>query len=74
MEQKGDLVYISRYEIFKAFFQTEVEENIIMLERLNNMINQFCIAEFEKRRNIISLPFNIKDYKDEIVYISEVIK
>lgn len=67
----GNDAYISRYEVMEAFFQTEKDDNEEMANELNDMLNVFCSLEREKKRNVITLPFNIETYKNAIEYIKK---
>lgn len=62
-------VYIRRYEIMKAFFRTEEEENIEMANILSKMLSVFCKEEKKFRRNITELPFDINTHQNVINYI-----
>lgn len=71
MQNVGDDVLISRYEIMQAFFRTEEEDNLGMADALNSMLNDFCDSERETRNNVVSLPFNKKAYQNVIEYIQQ---
>lgn len=62
---------ISRYDVMKAFFQTEKENNEEMANQLNEMLNDFCRLERKYKRNIVSLPFDAIAYKVVIDYIKK---
>lgn len=62
---------ISKYEIMKAFFLTEEEENVNMAHELNKMINVFCEQERQTKRNVTTLSFDIEPNKQVIDYIKK---
>lgn len=70
---KGDVVILSKYEIMKAFFKTEDEDNDAMAVELNRLINVFYKEEHSKKKNITELPFNVKENETVIEYIKNVL-
>lgn len=71
MHLESDKAIISKYEIMKAFFLTEEEEDINMAHELNKMINVFCEQERLTKRNVTTLPFDIETNKQVIDYIKK---
>lgn len=69
MHIESDKAIISKYEVMKAFFLTEEEENINMANELNRMINAFCEQERKTRRNVTTLPFDLETNRQVIDYI-----
>lgn len=69
MHIENDTAVISKFEVMKAFFLTEKEDDVSMAEELNKMISVFYDHERRTRRNITTLPFEIKAYKRAIDYI-----
>lgn len=68
-----NIVYLSRYDVIQAFFITEEEENEDMARELNRLLNCFCIAERNKKKNINVLPFSWDIYRKSIAYIKSVL-
>lgn len=73
MHRKQNVMYISKYELIKAFFKTEDDDDLDMAIELNRMINEFCQMEQKTKSNIVELPFNQIDYEKAINYISAAI-
>ena len=73
MHRKQDVMYISKYELIKAFFKTEDDDDFDMAIELNRMINEFCQMEQKMKSNIVELPFSQTDYEKAINYISSAI-
>ena len=62
-------VYISKYEIMNAFFQTEEEQNEDMANLLNDMLSVFYNEEHIVERNITIMPFDLNERKNAVEYI-----
>lgn len=73
MYQKGDSVYISRYEVIKAFLRTEEDEDEEMAKELNVLLNAFCEAERAAVRSIPVLPFDASIFEKAIEYIGTLV-
>ncbi len=71
MHIESDTAIISKYEIMKAFFLTEEEDNINMADELNKMINAFYEQERQTKRNVTSLSFEIENNRQVIDYIKK---
>ena len=69
MHIDNNKAFISKYEVIKAFFLTEEEENANMANELNKMINVFYKQESQTRRNVTTLPFDVETNKQVIEYI-----
>lgn len=69
MNIERDKAIISKYEVMKAFFLTEEEENMNMADELNKMINVFYEQERRTRRNVNTLSFDVEKNKNVIEYI-----
>lgn len=62
---------ISKYEVMKAFFLTEEEDDVDMANELNKMINIFYEQEQRTRRNVTELSFDIGSNQNVINYIKK---
>ena len=69
MHIESNKAIISKYEVMKAFFLTEEEENVNMADELNKMINVFYEQERQTRRNVTALPFDVEANRQVIDYI-----
>lgn len=71
MKTEGNSAIITKYEVMKALFRTEDEENVSMANELNKLFNSFYEEERQTRRNITELPFDIEANKTVIDYIKK---
>ena len=71
MNIKSDKAIISKYEVMKAFFLTEEEDDVNMARELNKMINAFYEKERQTMRNVTTLSFDIETNKQVIDYIKK---
>lgn len=73
MYRKGDSVYISRYEVIKAFLKTEEDEDEEMAKELNVLLNIFCKAERAAVKSVSVLPFDASIFEKVIAYIDALV-
>ena len=71
MNIKNGKATISKYEVMKAFFLTEEEDDVDMANELNKMINIFYEQEQRTRRNVTELSFDIDSNQNVIDYIKK---
>lgn len=72
MKLKKNNAILSKYEVMEAFFRTEAEDDAGMAHELNRIINIFYEQEFQTKKNVTELSFDINKNKKAIDYIKNV--